>query len=136
MTDFGTWLELYTYLSLKREKIFDDVRLSVRVYWNVDNQTLNDVTNEIDVTFFSGMRPVFVSCKLSEPSSEALQELSVYPNYFGGRYSRCILVTLGTIKKEKSYIFRRARDMKIDLIDGKSIKNGEFINTIKKVLGV
>ncbi len=136
MTDFGTWLELYTYLSLKKEKIFDDVRLSVRMYWNVENQTLNDVTNEIDVTFFSGIHPVFVSCKLSEPTSEALQELSVYPNYFGGRYSRCILVTLGTIKKERSYIFRRARDMKIDLIDGKSIKNGEFINKIKEVLNI
>lgn len=136
MTDYGTWLELFTYISLKNEKIFDDVRISVRVNWNVVNKDFSDVINEIDVTFFSGIHPVFVSCKLSEPSSDALQELSMYPNYFGGRYSRCILVTLATIKQDKSYIFRRARDMKIDLIDGRAIRNGRFIDKIKSILSV
>lgn len=136
MTDYGTWLELFTYISLKNELAFDDVRISVRFNWNSVNQDISDVINEIDVTFFSGIHPVFVSCKLSEPSSDALQELSMYPNYFGGRYSKCILVTLATIKHDKSYIFRRARDMKIDLIDGKTIKSGRFIDKIKSVLNV
>ena len=117
MTDYGTWLELYTYISIKKDPMFDDVRLSVKIDWNTKNQIFSGVINEIDITFFSGIRPVFISCKLSEPSSEALQELSMYPNYFGGRY-----------------IFKRARDMKINLIDGKTIKKGKFINNIKEIV--
>ncbi len=134
MTDYGTWLELYTYISIKKDPMFDDVRLSVKIDWNTKNQIFSGVINEIDITFFSGIRPVFISCKLSEPSSEALQELSMYPNYFGGRYSKCILVTLATIKNDRSYIFKRARDMKINLIDGKTIKKGKFINNIKEIV--
>lgn len=132
MTDFGTWLELYSYITLCKTKKYDDVRLSVKVDWNGMRQTPVEVTNEIDVTFFSGMHPVFVSCKLSEPSSEALHELSVYSSYFGGRQSRCILVTLADIDRERSHIVWRAKEMGITVIDGNTIKKGNFLSAVEQ----
>ena len=124
----------YIYILIKQCKDFKDARLSVVINWDKERLDQVEILNEIDVTFFSGIHPVFVSCKLSEPNSEALQELSIYRSYFGGRQSKCVLVTLASIKKEKSHLRKRAKDMKIDIIDGKDVKNGNFINKLKRVL--
>lgn len=134
MTDFGIWLELYVYVSLKRSKLFKDVRLSVRVGWDGIKQDRAEVLNEIDVTFFNGIHPVFVSCKLSEPSTEALQEVSMYPNYFGGRRSKCIIVTLSNIKSERTTLLRRANQMGIDIVDGSEIRSGKLLKRIDSFL--
>ena len=134
MTDYGTWLELFVYITLKKAQRFHDVRMSVKINWESGRKDVLEIINEVDVTFFHGVHPVFVSCKLSEPASEALQELSVYRTYFGGRHSKCILVTLASIKKDRSYVLRRARDMNISVIDGSSIKNGTFLDQLKEAL--
>lgn len=131
LTDFGTWLELFVYITLCQSRQYDDVRISVKVDWNGMRQQMVEVTNEIDVTLFSGIHPVFISCKLSEPSSEALQELSVYSSYFGGRHSRCILVTLAKIDKERSHVIYRAKEMGISIIDGRAISSGKFLEEIQ-----
>lgn len=135
LTDYGTCLELFTYISLSRAGCFDDVRMSVKVDWNGKRSIPVEVTNEIDVTFFSGIHPVFVSCKLSEPSSEALQELSVYKSYFGGRHSRCVLVTLATMDAQRSYPVWRAKEMGISIIDGTSIRKGTFVKDLCAAIG-
>ncbi len=134
LTDYGTCLELYTYISLSRSNAFHDVQMSVKIDWNGQRKIPVEVTNEIDVTCFYGIHPVFISCKLSEPSSEALQELSIYKSYFGGRHSRCILVTLANLNPERSYPVWRAKEMGIHLIDGNSIRRGTFIKDILKAL--
>ncbi len=135
-TDFGVWLELYCYIKLKQCDLFHDVRLSVKIDWNKADNDLIEVVNEIDITFFYKTRPCFLSCKLSEPSSDALQELSVYPSYFGGKNSKSILVVLSTVNKNSSYIYKRAKRMNISLIDGNDINQNRFIEKIKKALGV
>ena len=136
MTDFGTWLELYTFIKIQQAPMFNDARISTKINWDTKQKNINEITNEIDVTFFYGIRPVFISCKLAEPSSDALQELSVYSNYLGGKYSKCILVTLSTIKKERAHILVRAEDMNISIIDGRSIHDGTFIDKIKEALDI
>lgn len=133
MTDYGTWLELFTFLSLKTCSQFYDVRLSVKVDWNGLRREALEVTNEIDVTLFCGIHPVFISCKLSEPNAEALQELSVYASYFGGRYSRCVLVTLGEVDRKKSYLYWRAREMGITVVDREPLLNGELPGIVQRV---
>lgn len=136
MLDIGTWLELYCYIMLKTCNLFHDIRVSVKIDWNMGKNKQMEITNEIDITFFYGIQPCFLSCKISEPPSEALQELSMYQSYFGGRNSKCILVILSTINKEKSYIHRRASDMNIALIDGSIIHKGRFIDAIKEALKI
>lgn len=106
LTDFGVWLELYCYIKLIECNLFHDVRISVKIDWNnTDDNHLVEIINEIDITFFYKTRPCFLSCKLSEPSSDALQELSIYPSYFGGKNSKSILVVLNSVNKKNSYIY-------------------------------
>ena len=134
MTDFGVWLELYCFIKLEQCDLFHDVRLSVKIDWNKSENSLIEIVNEIDVTFFYKTRPCFLSCKLSEPSSDALQELSVYPFYFGGKNSKSILTVLSDVNRGNSYLYKRAKSMQISMIDGNDIKNNKFIDTIKKAL--
>lgn len=134
MTDFGTWLELYTFVKTQREPAFNDVRISTKINWTVKQKNIPEVTNEIDVTFVYGIHAVFVSCKLSDPPTTALQELSVYSTYLGGQYSKCILVTLANINKSKSHLIARAEDMGITIIDGRTIREGKLIESIKAAL--
>lgn len=137
LTDFGVWLELYCYIKLKQCSLFQDVRISVKIDWNnTDEDHFIEIINEIDITFFYKTRPCFLSCKLSEPSSEALQELSMYPSYFGGKNSKSILVVLNTVNKKNSYVYKRAKDMNIYMIDGTDIKTGKFIESVKKALNI
>lgn len=136
LCDFGIWLELFCYINLKRNKLFHDVRLSVKFEWNNNKRKLMEITNEIDLTFFYGIHPYFISCKLSEPSADALRELSMYPSYFGGDNSKSALVIVSKVNKDRSYTYTRAHDMGITLIDGAMIKKGRFIDEIKRSLGI
>ncbi|MDQ5983805.1 MAG: hypothetical protein RUMPE_00834 [Eubacteriales bacterium SKADARSKE-1] len=137
LTDFGVWLELYCYIELKQCNLFHDVRISVKIDWNNNGKDhFVEIINEIDITFFYKTRPCFLSCKLSEPSSEALQELSMYQSYFGGKSSKSILVVLNTVNKKNSYVYKRAKDMNIYMMDGTDIKTGKFIASIKKALKI
>ncbi len=134
LSDFGIWLELFCYIKLKQEKIFHDVRMSVKFEWNNNKNKIMEITNEIDLTFFYGIHPYFISCKLSEPSADALRELSMYPSYFGGSNSKSALVIVSKINKDRSYTYTRAHDMGIYVIDGTTIKKGRFIDEIKRSL--
>lgn len=136
MTDFGSWLEIYTYITLKKSNVFRDVKLSAKIEWDSDSRNNSKVTNEIDVTFFQGITPVFVSCKLSDPNAEALQELSIYRNYFGGRRSKCILVTTSNLRVDKPHIITRAHEMDIHIIDRNDIISGTLLDKIELFLGV
>ena len=66
--------------------------MSTKINWEPKRTYFMEITNEIDVTFMAGIRPYFISCKLSEPASDALQEISVYPSYFGGEGSKWAFV--------------------------------------------
>lgn len=134
LSDFGIWLELFCYINLKREKDFHDVRMSVKFEWNNNKNKFMEITNEIDLTFFYGTHPYFISCKLSEPSADALRELSMYPSYFGGINSKTALVFVSKVNKKRSYTYTRAHDMGIFVVDGATIKRDLFIDEIKRSL--
>ena len=132
MTDFGTWLELFCYTELVEAGCFDDVRMSVRIDWTKAAHKRAEVTNEIDVTCFWGIHPIFISCKLSEPSSDALQELSVYASYFGGAHSCCVLATLGAPNRLNAHLEGRAEEMGIAIADGHILRRGEFSRAVRE----
>lgn len=141
MMDFGSWLELYTYISLVKSGLFNDIKMSAQIIWGgiKENRELKEnkgssVENEIDVSFFHGITPVFVSCKISCPDSEAIQELDVYSNYFGGKSSKCILVTTSDVKEESPRVLKRAKEMGIEICDYFCISSGKLVEKIQKIL--
>jgi hypothetical protein len=110
------------------------VRLSLKINWDDPKKVFPVIANEIDVTFFSGIQPVFLSCKLSEPSPEALYEMSVYSTFFGGMHSNGILVTLSDFSAAQSNIAKRAQNMGISIIGASTIRTGHFMDALQKAV--
>lgn len=122
LLNHGIWLELYTYISARRSGFFDDVRTSVMVDW--DNTALSGDTtrNEIDVMLIKGVTPVFISCKMGQPTALALSEIKMISTKFGGEYSKTVLVTAADIKETNKALWQRAVDLDIYVIDKQELK--------------
>ena len=119
LRDIGSVLELYIYKACLDTDIFQDVRTSVVVDWEGDFQRDN-VTNEIDVMATRGIVPVLISCKTCDVSTEALNELAVLRDRFGGAISRAVIVTA---ERCRAITRHRASELGIDVIDLDDLKS-------------
>lgn len=120
LRDIGSVLELYIYKACVDAGIFNDVRTSAVVDWEGDFRQDN-VTNEIDVMAMQGILPVFISCKTCEVSTEALNELAVLRDRFGGQAAKAAIVTA---QRCRSITRHRAAELRIDVIDLEDLKSG------------
>ena len=133
LTDFGVWLEFFSYHELSQEAAYFDLKMSLRVDWRGRKKTPVEVVNEIDVAFMCDEKPVFLSCKLSEPPVEALYELSMYARYFGGITSRCVLVVMSDVS-EQGHLMARAKEMGILVIHRPIVLSGGFLDAMSAFL--
>ncbi len=119
LRDIGSVLELYIYKACLDTGIFQDVHTSVIVDWEGDFQRDN-VTNEIDVVATRGIVPVFISCKTCDVSTEALNELAILRDRFGGAIARAMIVTA---ERCRAITRHRASELGIDVIDLDDLKS-------------
>lgn len=131
LADTGIWLELYTYITAKKLELFDDVQMSVVVDWDDNTEERPNTTNEIDVVLLKGAISVFVSCKTSEPSVSALNEINTLTRRFGGHRARCALVTSA---KPQSSLIKRANDMGLSLISLCDMNETDFGAALAKLV--
>jgi len=122
LRDIGAVLELQVYRACLAAGCFDDVVLSAVVNWQSGEIKSDSVSNEIDVMAVRGIRPIFISCKTSDVHTEALNELSILRERFGGHYSRAILVTSGTASRSRATMRNRATKLGIELIEWEDLK--------------
>jgi len=123
--NYGIWLELYVYINAVKSGIFTDVRLGAMVDWDIyDDKSVPG--NEIDVVFTDNSLPVFVSCKLTEVTTAAINELVLERKRLGGWFSKAIIVTFSDEKKMKSGSYKRAMNYGIEILDKSDILSGEF----------
>ena len=120
LRDIGSVLELYVYKLCLDSGLFHDVRTSVVVDWE-GGGARNNVTNEIDVMATRGVLPLFLSCKTCEVSTEALNELAVLRDRFGGKGAKAAIVTA---KNCGDLARHRASELEIDVIDLNDLKSG------------
>ena len=113
LRDVGSVLETYVYKACLDAGIFDDVRLSVIVDWESEN-TSNSVSNELDVMCCRGVVPLFISCKTCDVKTEALNELAVLRDRFGGEMARAAIVTA---ERGNARMRNRAAELNIQVID-------------------
>lgn len=111
----GAVLELFAYHAIRQTGLFDDVRLSVKIRWEKDNDHDANTTNEIDLICVKGTRSYFISCKkTSEIRPSYLTEIRYEADRFGVD-STAILLT--TAKQEKNVAtYNRAKRMGIQVI--------------------
>ena len=113
LRDVGSVLELYVYKLCLDTGVFNDVRTSVVVDWE-SNVRRDSVTNEIDVMCVRGITPMFISCKTCEVNTEALNELAILRDRFGGQGAKAAIVTT---KNSTAVTRNRATELGIEVID-------------------
>jgi len=120
LRDVGSVLELYVYHRAITLGCFNDVVTSAVVDWEADGEA-NPVTNEIDVMATCGMVPVFISCKTCDVKTEAINELAILRDRFGGKMAKAAIVTT-----EPSGVSarKRADELNISIIDLNDIEKG------------
>ncbi|MEA4833186.1 MAG: hypothetical protein VB118_11300 [Oscillospiraceae bacterium] len=140
LCDIGIWAEVITYITALQSGFFDDVQMSVKIDWDGEREDIKfgSAFNEIDNICVKGYIPLFISCKTSEPSIEAINELYLYANHFGGAGAKCAIVTLGDMKSKQVYfsgIDKRAHDLGISLIDYADIRDGFLAKKLQEAIG-
>lgn len=117
LIDVGVCLELFVFATATKSGEFDDVQLSVVVDWDGDLDARINTVNEIDVMLVKGQVPVFISCKSGDPSVVALNEIKTLSSKFGGQNGRAVLVTMSDVRNRDPYLYQRASDMGVMVID-------------------
>ena len=107
----GAVLEIRTCMEL-REK-YRYVQAGVNVDWNRNTHEPDNVENEVDVIALDGFVPVIVSCKAgNNVGKEALYELDIVADRFGGKYAKRMLVTVHPLNRTTT---KRAAEMGIEI---------------------
>lgn len=130
LRDVGSVLELYVYKACLDSGLFQDVRTSVVVDWEGTEQT-QAVSNELDVMCTRSVTPVFISCKTCSVKTEALNELSVLRDRFGGKMARAAIVTSS---RGGAAMRNRASELDIMVIDINDLISGEIDKRLKKLM--
>ena len=130
LRDVGSVLELYVYKACLDSGLFDDVRTSAVVDWEGDARA-NAVTNELDVMCTRGVTPVFISCKTCDVKTEALNELAILRDRFGGKIARAAIVTA---EQGGTAMRNRAAELGISVIDLNDLSAGRIGTRIRKLM--
>lgn len=130
LRDVGSVLELYVYKACMDTGLFQDVRTSAVVDWEGDGKQTN-VTNEIDVMACRGVTPVFISCKTCDVKTEALNELAILRDRFGGGIAQAAIVTA---ESGSAIMRKRAAELDINVIDLKDLRAGTLGEHIRAMV--
>ncbi len=132
----GVWLELYCYVTARRGGAFNDVRTSVVVDWDGVLGGSDNAKNEIDVFLVRGVTPVFISCKMSLPTAQALSEIRLLATRFGGAGSRAVVLTAGSLAENHKALYTRAQELDIQLLGREVLAGGSLDAHLRAIAAV
>ena len=132
LRDMGSALELQVFRAGLAAGCFDDVILSAVVNWRGTDNMSQAVTNEIDVMCVRGVMPFFISCKTCEIKTEALNELAILRDRFGGKGSRAAIVTSAGATRSRRVMLKRAAELNIEVIEWEDIGLEKLTAKLKK----
>ena len=132
LRDVGSVLETYVYKACLDAGIFDDVRLSVIVDWEGENKS-DSVSNELDVMACRGVVPLFISCKTCDVKTEALNELAVLRDRFGGQMARAVIVTA---ERGSARMRSRAAELNIRVVEPSDLRADRLRLRLKSCMDV
>ena len=132
LRDVGSALELYSYKACIDAGIFNDVISSAVVRWD-DTVGHGSVSNEIDVMAARGVIPLFFSCKATDIKTEALNELAILRDRFGGKGAKAAIVTTEHCNAAARH---RAAQLGITVIDLEELKDDQMVQRLKVIMKV
>ncbi len=130
LRDVGSVLELYVYKACLDTGKFDDVRTSAVVDWEEERRE-NAVSNELDVMCTRGVTPVFISCKTCDVKTEALNELAILRDRFGGQIAKAAIVTA---ERGRTVMRNRAAELNIRVIDLNDLLAGRIRERLESMM--
>ena len=132
LRDVGSVLELYVYKACLDADIFNDIISSAVVRWD---EVLGhaSVINEIDVMASRGVVPLFISCKVSDIKTEALNELAILRDRFGGKGAKAAIVSTGRCNAAARH---RAAQLGIAVIDRDELESGQLAHRLRVIMKV
>ena len=116
LRDVGSALELYAYKAVVR---WDEVLGH------------GSVSNEIDVMAARGVIPLFLSCKACDIKTEALNELAILRDRFGGKGAKAAIVTTEVCNAAARH---RAAQLGIAVIDLEELKTCQIVHRLKVIM--
>ena len=132
LRDVGSVLELYMYKACRDSGIFNDVISSAVVDW--DGTVGHDsVSNELDAVASRGVVPLFISCKACDVKTEALNELSILKERFGGKGAKAAIATTEPCNSAARH---RAAQLGIAVIDLEELQSGMAAERLKVIMKV
>ena len=132
LRDVGSGLELYVYKACLDAGIFNDIISSAVVRWD-EVLGHGSVINEIDVMASRGVVPLFISCKVSDIKTEALNELAILRDRFGGKGAKAAIVSTGRCNAAARH---RAAQLGIAVIDRDELETGKLTYRLKVIMKV
>lgn len=132
LRDVGSVLELYVYKACLDANIFNNVISSAVVRWD-DVLGHGSILNEIDVMAARGVVPLFISCKACDIKTEALNELAILRDRFGGKGAKAVIVTTEICTAAARH---RAAQLGIAVIDLDELKRGQLVHRLKVIMKV
>ena len=132
LRDVGSVLELYVYKACLDAGIFNDIISSAVVRWD-EVLGHGSVINEIDVMATRGVVPLFISCKVSDIKTEALNELAILRDRFGGKGAKAAIVSTGRCNAAARH---RAAQLGIAVIDRYELESGKLAYRLRVIMKV
>lgn len=132
LRDVGSVLELYVYKACLDAGIFNDIISSAVVRWD-EVLGHGSVINEIDVMATRGVVPLFISCKVSDIKTEALNELAILRDRFGGKGAKAAIVSTGRCNAAARH---RAAQLGIAVIDRDELESGKLAYRLRVIMKV
>ena len=130
LRDVGSVLELYTYKACLDTGLFNDVISSAIVRWD-DVVGHGSVSNELDAMAARGVTPLFISCKATEVKTEALNELAILRDRFGGEGAKAAIVTTEFCSAAARH---RAAQLGISVIDLEELQSGQLVQRLNTIM--
>ena len=130
---YGVWLELHVYVAAASSGVFDDVKLGTMIDWDIYDGTRMG-GNEIDVVLMDDSLPVFISCKLREADTAALNELLIAKKRLGGWFSKGLIATYSKEKDENTGTYLRCKELGLEMLDARDILAPDFSNRLVRAI--
>lgn len=130
LRDVGSVLELYAYKACIDAGVFNDVISSAVVRWD-DTLGHGSVSNELDVMAARGVVPLFLSCKATDIKTEALNELAILRDRFGGKGAKAAIITTEPCNAAARH---RAAQLDIAVIDLEELKGDQLVQRLKAIM--
>lgn len=132
--DSGAWLEYQAYLECQQSHLFDDVRISTVVDWNIDSQNKNDPTCEVDLIVIRDCIPAFVSCKMNKCSALDLYEVKLLSQKLGGTLGKAAVISKAFALRPGQPLYLKAQELGIKIIGSKEIEQDKIAETLVEFL--